>query len=743
MSNQNSKGKTETLMRIQAFPGSIDEEHANDIWNLLKTGIQDIQRKSPSALTFQELYRNAYNMVVHKHGDKLYTGLREVITEHLVNQVQECLLKSLNNNFLQTLIQVWKDHQTTMVKIRDVLMYMERVYVQQNAVETVYNLGLITFRDHVIHYSTIQEHLQRLLFDMIACERKGDDVNRNIIRNTCQMLMTLSKDGRSVYEECFERPFLDMSAEFYQTESQRFLAENNANVYIKRVENRISEEIERATNCFDKSTKEPLVEVLKQELISKHLKTVVEMESSGLVHMLKNGQTQEMACMYKLFSCVPNGLRTMCEYMSCYLREQGKAMVYRDEGRNPVEYIQGLLDLKARFDDLIQLSFNSDIHFKQTVAGDFEHFMNINSSSPEYLSLFFHSKLQKAAKGVTEPELDAALDKAMVMFMYLQEKDVFERYYRRHLAHRLISQRAFLENSEKNMVFRLKTVCGFQFTSKLEGMLRDMNISNTTMEEFRQNIQNISLSGVDLSVKVLSTECWPTHSAIPKCIMAAAPRHAFEVFRQFYLVKHSGRQLTLLPHLGVAELSTTFEPTRRKHTLQVSTLQMALLMPFNNKGKLTLAELQQETLIPEQDLVRALQPLACGRPTHRILLKEPNSKEFENGHVFTVNDQFTSKLQRVEIHSTHVRPMESDAERKETRQRVDNDRKHEIEAAIVRIMKSRKNMQHNVLVAVVTQQLRARFLPSPVQINQRIDELIKREYLTRMSENHKVYTYIW
>ena len=36
---------------------------------------------------------------------------------------------------------------------------------------------------------------------------------------------------------------------------------------------------------------------------------------------------------------------------------------------------------------------------------------------------------------------------------------------------------------------------------------------------------------------------------------------------------------------------------------------------------------------------------------------------------------------------------ESEPERKETREKVDEDRKHEIEAAIVRIMKARKSMQ--------------------------------------------------
>ncbi|CAF92555.1 unnamed protein product, partial [Tetraodon nigroviridis] len=125
-------------------------------------------------------------------------------------------------------------------------------------------------------------------------------------------------------------------------------------------------------------------------------------------------------------------------------------------------------------------------------------------------------------------------------------------------------------------------------------------------------------------------------------------------------------------------------------------------MLFNNREKFTFEEIQQETDIPERELVRALQSLACGKPTQRVLTKEPKSKEIENGHVFTVNDQFTSKLHRVKIQTVAAKQGESDPERKETRQKVDDDRKHEIEAAIVRIMKSRKKMQHNVLVAEVS-----------------------------------------
>lgn len=158
----------------------------------------------------------------------------------------------------------------------------------------------------------------------------------------------------------------------------------------------------------------------------------------------------DLACMYKLFSRVPNGLKTMCECMSSYLREQGKALVSEEgEGKNPVDYIQGLLDLKSRFDRFLQESFNNDRLFKQTIAGDFEYFLNLNSRSPEYLSLFIDDKLKKGVKGLTEQEVETILDKAMVLFRFMQEKDVFERYYKQHLARRLLTNKSVSDDSEK------------------------------------------------------------------------------------------------------------------------------------------------------------------------------------------------------------------------------------------------------------------------------------------------------
>lgn len=769
--------KKDGKMRIRAFPMSMDEKYVESIWALLKNAIQEIQRKNNSGLSFEELYRNAYTMVLHKHGERLYTGLKEVVTQHLELKVREDVLIALNNNFLQTLNQAWNDHQTSMVMIRDILMYMDRVYVQQNDVDNVYNLGLIIFRDQVVRYGCIRDHLRETLLGLVMRERRGEVVDRIAIKNASQMLMVLGINSRAVYEEDFERPFLHQSAEFYRMESQKFLAENSASVYIKKVEARINEEAERAKHYLDESTEPRIVEVVEEELIKKHMKTIVEMENSGVVHMLKNQKTDDLACMYKLFSRVSDGLKTMSDCVSQYLREQGKVLVQEEEGgTNAINFVQNLLDLKDRLDHFLHNSFANDKIFKQMIASDFEYFLNLNPKSPEYLSLFIDDKLKKGVKGMTEQEIETVLDKTMVLFRFLQEKDVFERYYKQHLAKRLLLNKSVSDDSEKNMISKLKTECGCQFTSKLEGMFKDMTVSNTIMEEFKEHVMTAgaNLHGVDLSVRVLTTGFWPTQSATPKCSIPSAPRNAFEAFRRFYLAKHSGRQLTLQPQLGSSDLnavffgprreegegrdgassSTSLQPSLtlrasaspvpvvgRKHIIQVSTYQMCVLMLFNNRDRLTYEELQNETDIPERDLIRALQSLAMGKATQRILIKNPKTKEIEPSHVFYVNDSFTSKLHRVKIQTVAAKG-ESEPERRETRNKVDEDRKHEIEAAIVRIMKARKKMPHNILVAEVTEQLKSRFMPSPVIIKKRIEGLIEREYLARTPEDRKVYTYV-
>ncbi len=65
------------------------------------------------------------------------------------------------------------------------------------------------------------------------------------------------------------------------------------------------------------------------------------------------------------------------------------------------------------------------------------------------------------------------------------------------------------------MISKLKSECGCQFTSKLEGMFKDMTLSNTVNDEFKNHLANTAknLNGVDLTVRVLTTGFWPGQNA--------------------------------------------------------------------------------------------------------------------------------------------------------------------------------------------------------------------------------------
>jgi len=117
------------------------------------------------------------------------------------------------------------------------------------------------------------------------------------------------------------------------------------------------------------------------------------------------------------------------------------------------------------------------------------------------------------------------------------------------------------------------------------------------------------------------------------------------------------------------------------------------------------------------------------------------SKDIAEDDAFFFNDKFTSKLYKVKI-GTVVAQRESEPENQETRQRVEEDRKPQIEAAIVRIMKARRVLDHNNIVTEVTKQLQSRFLPNPVVIKKRIESLIEREFLERDKEDRKLYRYL-
>ena len=147
------------------FAGAVDEEYAARTWQTLHDAIREIHRQNASGLSFEELYRNAYNMVLHKFGDKLYQGLVDTITSHLqvcysimwqckctavrrrstshhwAQEVANGIQNVNDEQFLLQLKDKWEKHKLSSIMIRDILMYMDRTYVAAQKKVPVYERG--------------------------------------------------------------------------------------------------------------------------------------------------------------------------------------------------------------------------------------------------------------------------------------------------------------------------------------------------------------------------------------------------------------------------------------------------------------------------------------------------------------------------------------------------------------------------------------------------------------------------
>lgn len=675
-------------------------------------------------------------MVLHKYGEKLYAGLVTTMTWHL-KEMSKSIEAAQGGLFLEELNRKWVDHNKALQMIRDILMYMDRTFVPSSHKTPVHELGLNLWRENIVRSSKIQSRLVSTLLELIQKERTGEVINRGLMRNITKMLMDL---GSSVYQEDFEKPFLEVSASFYSGESQQFIECCDCGEYLNKAERRLIEEMERVSQYLDAKTESKITYVVETEMIANHMQRLVHMENSGLVNMLVDDKYDDLSRMYNLFRRVPEGLSTIREVMTSHLRETGKQLVTDpDKLRDPVDFVQHLLNEKDKYDKIISAAFNNDKTFQNALNSSFEYFINLNNRSPEFISLYVDDKLRKGLKGVSEEDVEIVLDKVMMLFRYLQEKDVFEKYYKQHLAKRLLSGKTVSDDAERSLIVKLKTECGYQFTSKLEGMFTDMKTSQDTMQGFYvSQSASDSADGPSLAVQVLTTGSWPTQPIAP-CNLPPEILGVCERFRTFYLGTHTGRRLTWQTNMGTADLKATFGKNQ-KHELNVSTYQMCILMLFNSSDRLTYKEIEEATEIPASDLKRCLQSLACVKGKN-VLGKDPMSKDIAEDDAFMVNDKFSSKFFKVKI-GTVVAQKESEPEKQETRQRVEEDRKPQIEAAIVRIMKSRRVLDHNNIVAEVAKQLQSRFLPNPVVIKKRIESLIEREFLERDKADRKLYRYL-
>lgn len=775
-------------------PTSLD-----DIFRNLHDDIGEVfDRKAMKRSRYIVLYTNVYNFLTtttkpiaghsntnnvrsDNNGQKLYDLLKTYLEQYLrdlLKQAQDLV----DDDLLNFYTTAWDNYRFSSKVLNGIYDYLNRYWVRQKisggkkGYYDVYQLALVIWRD--VLFTEVGVGVTRAILKLIEKERLGATINTRLISVVLKSYVELSLDENreefksdkpelQIYESAFEERFIIETKEFYARESSAFLADNSLMDYMRKTQQRIAEELKRVNSYLHKSTEKALIKTCEDVLIRQHL----PLFHQEFQTMLEDSKQKNLSLIYHLVSRIPDGSNTLRIMLENHINAQGLAIIEKCGPaalQDPALFVNTVLDVHSYYEGLVKEFFDSDSYFIASIDKACEKFINCNyvtklsdsSSKPsELMAKYCDLLLKKSSRNPEEAELEDKLKQVITVFRYLVDKDVFQKFYTKFFGRRLIHCTSSSDDAEMSMISKLKEACGYEYTSKLQRMYQDIAVvSKEQNEKFKEDLR---LKGetlnYDLYVQILTSGSWPMQQQSQHDVkLPQELANGVRKFEEFYYKKFNGRKLTWLTHMSRGEIHAYC--FKANYVFTASTLQMAVLLQYNHGDTYKVQELAERTQIDIDILKQVLAVLIKAK----LLYDDANistneeQKELASSNVDNNRDALENQLKPETSVSLYIGyrnkklrvninvPLKAEIrqEQEKTHKNIEEDRKILIQASIVRIMKTRKSLNHQQLMVEVLNQLSSRFKPSVPVIKKCIDILIEKEYLQRDQISKDTYKYI-
>lgn len=710
-------------------------------------------------------------------GQKLYDLLKNFLEHYLRDQLGNGQ-DLMDDDLLSFYTKTWENYRLSSKILNGICGYLNRYWVRQRISEgkkgyyDVYQLTLVIWRD--VLFAEVGGRVTKGILKLIEKERLGAIIDSRLISGvlSCYVELGLDEDETdqncgpelSIYRAAFEDRFIADTEEFYARECSDFLSNNSLIDYMRKTEHRLAEEQKRVKSYLHNSTEGRLIKTCEDVLIKKHLSSFHQEFQT----MLDDCKEENLSLIYHLVSRIPDGLNRLKVILENHIIVQGLARIEKcGHGvlTDPTLFVNTILDVHKYFENLVKDAFDGDTYFVAAIDKACERFINTNNVTklaetthkpPELMARYCDLLLKKSSRNPEEQELEEKLKEVVTVFRYLIDKDIFQKFYTKFFGRRLIHGLSSSDDAEMSMISKLKEACGYEYTSKLQRMYQDIAVSKEHNEKFKDHLRSKSDNlNFDMYVQILTSGSWPAQQQPQQDLQLPIELEAgVKKFEAFYNTKFSGRKLTWMTQSCRGEIHAYC--FKANHVFTASTLQMAVLLQYNQGDSFTLETLTKNTSIEIDVLKQVLAMLIKAKILHdneqtsattgaSAVPDSANSMDaLENrlkpDSIISLYLGYRNKKLRVNINvplKTEVRQ-----EEEKTHKNIEEDRKILIQASIVRIMKTRKVLNHQNLMVEVLDQLSSRFRPSVPVIKKCIDILIEKEYLQRDQISKDTYKYI-
>ena len=371
----------------------------------------------------------------------------------------------------------------------------------------LHDLGIALFVRHLASHPSLETRAGEGLLAAVAAERAGGVTDRGLAASAARGLVALG-----LYARAFEAPFLAATDAFYAEEGGRLIGDLAPADYLLHAERRLAEEGDRCAALLDAPrTRRPLVATVDARLLASHIPSLLD---RGLGPLFDGGRVPDLGRLHAACARV-GALDALRAAFKAHVRARGGALVAAACGaptdgaledapaaapatatadaaaadRAARDMVPSLLALKADADATVDTAFGGGRPFSLAVKEAFESVLNRHGARPaELLAKHVDAELRGGAgtgaasapppavgadggggaATTTTPappptrgrasgdELDARLDAALALFRYVDGKDVFEAFYKKDLAKRLLLGRSTSLDAEKRVLGKLK-----------------------------------------------------------------------------------------------------------------------------------------------------------------------------------------------------------------------------------------------------------------------------------------------
>lgn len=603
-----------------------------------------------------------------------------------------------------------------------------------------------------------------------------------------------------VYRTLFEHRFVEDARLFYARHTARILHRTPVRDYVRDVATvELSAELAFASSFVHESTCAPLRAALQRELVAAHRTSLVSAASALLRDASDNGLSEfrrhgmpDLRALYKLLAAERGGaapllqdaLRrrahaagaaALCSFdkhdgaLDALLRA-GAA----EEMSPAARFVHSAWRTFTTFQHVVDDAFNADPGCQRALNQACERFINAVDAAPQLLAQFMHELLERpeyraaALDGVVRTAIPCNHDdadewaaRAARLFRYLGEKVAFQRAYAERLARRLVFATSRARTAEHRVLAKLANLCGADYTARLKRMFADVDSSAVETARFASLHNTLAFT---LDVLVLSYNAWPVaddqdpvrtsapsgNPSSPAAVARAAAASAAAAraarrradadafvalpgrigvacaqFVQFYVDSpvHARRRLTWVYGLCRAWVVARDSQGNHAADLELTCAQTAIVMHFNDVEHATRRTLASVLGIPLSDVDSATAALVAARVLSGTATL--SVADVPGGGCAVVRVALVASIPRIPASGT-----------RRIRGGADGDRRTQIQAAVVRAMKSHRRMSDNQLFVLVSQSLLPWFVLDYTDLVRNVESLIENEYIERVADGY-------